>query len=70
MKKQQLKQDLEFIVDAVALSTDGNSRAEQGLRIMSVVIAHSGVELTSDVRASLKLMIEMADEAESPQFKI
>lgn len=70
MKKQQLKQDLEFIVDAVALSTDGNSRAEQGLRIMNIVIAHSGVELTKDVRANLKLMIEMADEAESPAFKI
>lgn len=70
MKKQQLKKDLEFIVDAVALSTDGNSRAEQGLRIMNIVISHSGVELTSDVRMHLKLMIEMADEAESPAFRL
>lgn len=70
MKKQQLKQDLEFILDAVALSTAENSRAEQGLRIMTVLIAHSGVELNKDVRAKLKLMIEMADEAESPAFKL
>ncbi|WP_153446898.1 hypothetical protein [Vibrio algicola] len=70
MKNQQLIKDLEFIIDAVALSTSGESRAEQGLRIMNIVIANSGAELSPQVRAQLKNMIDMADEAESPAFQI
>ncbi|PMK96895.1 hypothetical protein [Vibrio lentus] len=53
---------MEFIIDAVALSTEGESRADVGIYLMSLLVADQREELKPDKLAALKQLIEMADD--------
>lgn len=71
LKEQDLfLQAMEFIIDAVALSTDGESRAEVGLYLMSLLVAEHKSGLSPEKLNSLKLLIEKADALESTLFKL
>ncbi|ELL0595133.1 TPA: hypothetical protein ACGVAU_000624 [Vibrio vulnificus] len=71
LKEQDLfLQAMEFIIDAVALSTDGESRAEVGLYLMSLLVAEQKNGLSAEKLASLRLLIEKADEMESTLFRL
>ncbi|MBY8277253.1 hypothetical protein KW516_05905 [Vibrio fluvialis] len=71
LKEQDLfLQAMEFIIDAVALSTDGESRAEVGLYLMSLLVAVHTEEISPEKLASMKALIELADDIESPAFQL
>ncbi|EJN6829086.1 hypothetical protein NPU43_003021 [Vibrio cidicii] len=69
-EKDLFLQAMEFIIDAVALSTDGESRAEVGLYLMSLLVAEQKNGLSAEKLASLRLLIEKADEMESTLFRL
>lgn len=71
LKEQDLfLQAMEFIIDAVALSTDGECRAEVGLYLMSLLVAVQTEEISPEKLASMKALIELADDIESPAFQL
>ena len=55
-------QAMGFIIDAVALSTEGESRADMGIYLMSLLVADQKGELKPEKLAAIKQLIEMADE--------
>ncbi|OBT07573.1 hypothetical protein [Vibrio cyclitrophicus] len=66
LKEQDIfLQAMEFIIDAVALSTECESRADVGIYLMSLLVADQREELKSDKLAALKQLIEMADNVNS-----
>ncbi|ERB66326.1 hypothetical protein N779_05505 [Vibrio coralliilyticus OCN008] len=69
-KKQLFQQALELILDGVALSTNGENRAQAGAYLMGLVVADNQGELDSEKVEAIKAIIEMADEVESPQFRL
>ncbi|MFA0604924.1 hypothetical protein [Vibrio amylolyticus] len=56
-----LLEAMEFIIDAVALSTEGENRAEVGLYLMSLLVADQKNELEPEKLEAMKQLIEMAD---------
>lgn len=60
---------MEFIIDAVALSTEGESRADVDIYLMSLLLADQREELKPEKLAAMKQLIEMADGGDSPEFK-
>ena len=69
-KKQVFQQALELIIDGVALSTEAESRAQVGAYLMGLVVADNQGNLDSDKVEAIKMIIQMADEADSPEFKL
>ncbi|MFS1922421.1 hypothetical protein [Vibrio lentus] len=61
---------MEFIIDAVALSTEGESRADVDIYLMSLLLADQREELKPEKLAAMKQLIEMADGGDSPEFKL
>ncbi|QOU33096.1 hypothetical protein TW71_019045 [Vibrio coralliilyticus] len=59
-----------LILDGVALSTNGENRAQAGAYLMGLVVADNQGELDSEKVEAIKAIIEMADEVESPQFRL
>ena len=53
---------MEFIIDAVALSTEGESRADVGIYLMSLLVEDQKAELKPEKLAAMKQLIEMADD--------
>lgn len=71
LKKQDIfLQAMEFIIDAVALSTEGESRADVGIYLMGLLVADQREELKPEKLAAMKQLIEMADDGDSPEFKL
>lgn len=71
LKKQDIfLQAMEFIIDAVALSTEGESRADVGIYLMGLLVADQREELKPEKLAAMKQLIEMADSGDSPEFKL
>ena len=54
-------QAMEFIIDAVALSTEGESRADVGIYLMGLLVADQRSELQPEKLDAMKQLIEMAD---------
>jgi|GEM_PF-2208633 len=69
-EKDIFLQAMDFIIDAVALSTDGENRADIGIYMMSLLVADQKKELEPDKVSAMKQLIEMADGAESPEFRL
>jgi len=63
-----LNKAMEFILDAVALSTDGESRADIGMYLMGLVLANEGKELSPEQITSVRQIVELADECEILAF--
>ncbi|WP_172562579.1 hypothetical protein [Vibrio furnissii] len=59
-----------FIIDAVALSTDGESRADIGIYLMSLLVADQKKELQPEKLDAIRQLIELSDEIDSPAFKM
>lgn len=71
LKQQDIfLQAMEFIIDAVALSTEGESRADVGIYLMGLLVADQREELKPEKLAAMKQLIEMADGVDSPEFKL
>ncbi|MEZ8363740.1 hypothetical protein AB6C96_01170 [Vibrio cyclitrophicus] len=71
LKQQDIfLQAMEFIIDAVALSTEGESRADVGIYLMGLLVADQIEELKPEKLAAMKQLIEMADDGDSPEFKL
>ncbi|NOH82832.1 hypothetical protein F0249_03340 [Vibrio sp. 03-59-1] len=63
-------QAMEFIIDAVALSTEGESRADIGIYMMSLLVADQREELKPESLSSIKQLIELADNVDCSEFKL
>ncbi len=55
-------QAMGFIIDAVALSTEGESRSDIRIYLMSLLVADQNEELKPKKLATIIQLIEMADE--------
>ncbi|WP_281222105.1 hypothetical protein [Photobacterium sanguinicancri] len=60
--KDQLMEAMDFIVDAVAQSTAGKSKAVIGFYLANLVIADHMKELSPNKKEGLKQLLERADE--------
>ncbi|WP_171732817.1 hypothetical protein [Vibrio sp. AIC-3] len=69
-KSQLFQQALELIIDGVALSTESESRARIGTYLMGLVIVDNQGKLDSDKIDAIQMIIQMADDSDSPKFKI
>ncbi|GAB1086105.1 MAG: hypothetical protein SStaTSB_41180 [Shewanella algae] len=59
-----------FIIDAVALSTDGESRADIGMYLMRLLVADQKKELQPEKLEAIRQLIALSDEAGSPAFML
>lgn len=59
-----------FIIDAVALSTEGESSADIGIYMMSLLVADQKEELKPESLNSIKQLIELADNVDCSEFKL
>lgn len=69
-KNQLFQKALELIIDGVALSTEAESRAQVGAYLMGLVVADNQSELDNDKVEAIQMIIQMADEVDSPEFKL
>ncbi|TMX39741.1 hypothetical protein DA096_26300 [Vibrio rotiferianus] len=69
-KKLLFQQALELIIDGVALSTETESRAQVGAYLMGLVVADNQGRLDNDKVEAIQMIIQMADEADSPEFSL
>ncbi|WED29030.1 hypothetical protein L3V77_24160 [Vibrio sp. DW001] len=69
-QKDIFLQALELIIDGVALSTPVENRASVGVYLMSLVISDTKGQLDADKIKAMMSIIELADEADSPAFKL
>lgn len=69
-KNQLFQKALELIIDGVALSTEAESRAQVGAYLMGLVVADNQGELDNDKVEAIQMIIQMADEVDSPEFKL
>lgn len=69
-QKQRFKHALDVVLDGVSLSTSTNRRGEVGVYLLGLLIKDNPhlVE-ASDVK-TIQSIIEMADEQESPAFRL
>ncbi|OKQ14273.1 hypothetical protein H058_08375 [Vibrio antiquarius] len=69
-KNQLFQKALELIIDGVALSTEAESRAQVGAYLMGLVVADNQGKLDNDKVEAIQMIIQMADEVDSPEFKL
>lgn len=69
-KNQLFQKALELIIDGVALSTETESRAQVGAYLMGLVVADNQGKLDNDKVEAIQMIIQMADEVDSPEFKL
>ncbi|WP_274023232.1 hypothetical protein [Vibrio parahaemolyticus] len=69
-KNQLFQKALELIIDGVALSTEAESRAQVGAYLMGLVVADNQGKLDDDKVEAIQMIIQMADEVDSPEFKL
>ncbi|MDN2669216.1 hypothetical protein OW495_21035 [Vibrio sp. 14N.309.X.WAT.E.F5] len=69
-KNQFFQQALELIIDGVALSTNEKSRAQVGAYLMGLVVADNQDKLDNSKVEAIQMIIQMADETDSPKFKL
>lgn len=69
-ENQLFQKALELIIDGVALSTEAESRAQVGAYLMGLVVADNQGELDNDKVEAIQMIIQMADEVDSPEFKL
>ncbi|MBE8577471.1 hypothetical protein [Vibrio sp. OPT18] len=69
-KNQLFQQALELIIDGVALSTNEKSRAQVGAYLMGLVVADNQGKLDNKKVEAIQMIIQMADDADSPKFEV
>lgn len=69
-KKARFQQALELIIDGVSLSETGTQRLVAGRYMLDLLIADNAGLLDTDKINAIQSIIAMADEAESPAFRL
>lgn len=69
-EKQLFQSALDVIIDGVAVSTTGQGREEAGRVLLEGVLPRFAHLLDDEKIKAIQSIIRMADEAESPTFKL
>lgn len=69
-QKQQFKASLEVVLDGVSLSTSSNRRGEIGIYLLGLLIKDNPHLVEAEDIKTIRSIIEMADEQESPAFRL
>ncbi len=69
-KNELFKQALELVIDGVALSESGAGRYIAGRYILTLLIADNPGLVDAEKIKAIQSIIAMADEQESPAFKL
>ncbi|AGQ92434.1 hypothetical protein M634_13175 [Vibrio parahaemolyticus O1:Kuk str. FDA_R31] len=69
-EKQLFQQALEVIIDGVAVSHQTEGRAEAGVLLMRELVAKYPHLIDADKVTAIQSIIEMADEVESPIYRL
>lgn len=70
-KENQLFQlALDVIIDGVSVSTPSEGRAEAGVLLMRGLVANYPHLIDAEKTKAIQSIIEMADEADSPSFRL
>ncbi|MDD1828586.1 hypothetical protein LRP52_41115 [Photobacterium sp. ZSDE20] len=69
-KNQLFQKALELIIEGVALSTETESRAQVGAYLMGLVVVDNQGKLDNEKVEAIQMIIQMADDADSPEFKL
>lgn len=69
-QKQRFKRALDVVLDGVSLSTSDNRRAVEGVYILGLLIKDNPHLLDADAVKKIQSILEMADEQESPAFRL
>ncbi|MCG9624195.1 hypothetical protein L1D34_04915 [Vibrio mediterranei] len=69
-EKQLFQSALDVIIDGVAVSTTGQGREEAGRVLLEGVLPRFAHLLDDEKIKAIQSIIRMADEADSPTFKL
>lgn len=69
-QKQRFKNALEVVLDGVSLSTSANKRGEIGVYLLGLLIKDNPHLVEAEDIKTIQSIIEMADEQESPAFRL
>ncbi|AGN34205.1 hypothetical protein VPPG_00080 [Vibrio phage VD1] len=69
-QKQRFKRALDVVLDGVSLSTSENRRAVEGVYILGLLIKDNPHLLDTEAVKKIQSILEMADEQESPAFRL
>lgn len=68
--KKKFQSALDVIIDGVAMSDVGEGRAEAGLDLLLGIMRKYGHLVDESKLPAILSIIKMADEAQSPSFKL
>lgn len=69
-QKQRFKHALDVVLDGVSLSTSTNRRGKVGVYILGLLIKDNPNLVDASHLKAIESIIEMADEQESPAFRL
>ena len=69
-QKQRFKHALDVVLDGVSLSTSTNRRGKVGVYILGLLIKDNPSLVDASHLKAIESIIEMADEQESPAFRL
>ncbi|MBY8288641.1 hypothetical protein KW528_21530 [Vibrio fluvialis] len=69
-KKERFQQALELIIDGLSLSETGAGRVQAGRYILMLLVADNPGLLDAEKIKAIQSIITMADEQESPAFRL
>ena len=69
-QKQRFKRALDVVLDGVSLSTSDNRRAVDGIYILGLLIKDNPHLVDAEAIRMIQSILEMADEQESPAFRL
>ncbi|MFH0227104.1 hypothetical protein ACGRPS_21625 [Vibrio furnissii] len=69
-KKERFQQALELIIDGLSLSEAGAGRVKAGRYVLELLVADNPGLLDSEKTKAIQSIIAMAEEQESPAFRL
>ncbi|ENP7459029.1 hypothetical protein ACEC37_002776 [Vibrio fluvialis] len=69
-KKERFQQALELIIDGLSLSETGAGRVQAGRYILTLLVSDNPGLLDAEKIMAIQSIIAMADEQESPAFRL
>lgn len=69
-KKERFQQALELIIDGLSLSETGAGRVQAGRYILTLLVSDNPGLLDAEKIKAIQSIIAMADEQESPAFRL
>lgn len=68
--KELYLEAMEFILEGAALSTHGESKSDVAMYLVGLVVADQKEELKPEKLDALRMIIQIADELESPKMAL